>query len=93
MFNRQDEKELYFSTTRELKINNVIYRPSICYKVPAMSKRNLDVLAKEGKVKFYSQPVRFVNGALAPVPSGPGECGVSSVVLEEEIKPVKKRGK
>ena len=93
MFNRQDEKELYFSTTRELKINNVIYRPSICYKVPALAKRNLDELAKEGKVKFYTQPVRFVNGALAPVPTGQAERGVSSVILEEEAKPAKKRGK
>lgn len=81
MFKRQDEKNSYFSTKVELKINNAIYRPSICYKVPSLARRSLEKFEAEGKVVFYSAPVRFVNGALA-VSLNEQSTGVPSIVNE-----------
>ena len=83
MFKRQDEDTLYFSTKSELKINGIIYRPSICYKVPPLAKKSLKDYEATGKVTIYTSPVRFVNGGLAPVPAGQ-TTAVPSVVRADE---------
>lgn len=94
MLKRQEEENLYFSTKVELRINNVTYRPAICYKVPPLAKRNLEEYESKGKVTFYSSPVRFVNGGLAPVLTEQSSA-VSSVVRSEEraAKISKRKGK
>lgn len=93
MFKRQTEDQLFFSTKVELKINNTIYRPSICYPVPALAKKSLDKYAADGKVVFYPNRVRFVNGALAPAASSMSSAGVSSVVRTEEVKTTKRKSR
>ena len=81
MIKRQEEKNLYFSTKVELKINGFVYRPSICYPVPSLARKSLENYEKEGKVTFYPNKVRFVNGALA-VSLNEQSAGVASVVDE-----------
>ena len=94
MFQRQGEKNLYFSTKVELKINGTVYRPSICYQVPSLARKNLEKFAEAGKVTFYEQPVRFVNGALATTPADKLSVDVSSVVKENsETKTSKRKNK
>ena len=94
MFKRNQDEQLYFSTKVELKINNSIYRPSICYKVPALAKTSLEKYAADGKITFYSAPVRFVNGAIAHVKTEQASAGVPSVVrVIDENKPVKRKYK
>ena len=94
MLQRQSEKNLYFSTKVELKINNVTYRPSICYQVPSLAKKSLEKYAAEGKVIFYEQRVRFVNGAVAQTPVDNITTGVASVVKENsEVKSSKRKNK
>jgi len=81
MFIREMETEdLYFATKVELKINDIVYRPSICYKVPALSKKNLEKLAAEGKVVFFDEKVRFVNGIAVSIKDGKIVTPVSSIV-------------
>jgi len=82
MFNRQIDEVLYFSTKQELKINNVVYRPSICYKVPSLAKASLQKFEKDGKVVIYKTPVRFVNGAVVASPEIKPVSSVSSVAKE-----------
>ena len=89
MFKSVDEKDEYFSTKVELKINGIVFRPSICYKVPALAKGSLEKYAAEGKVVFYPAKVRFVNGAVATNPVK--QQGVASI--SEPVKVTKKRGK
>lgn len=89
MLKRQTDEQLYFSTKVELKINNMRFRPSICYKVPVLAKKSLEKYAEGGKVTFYHQPVRFVNGAVVSSTTASVSEGVPSVVREE--KPVRKR--
>lgn len=90
MFQRQSEKKLYFSTRVELKINGATYRPSICYPVPSLARKSLEKFAEAGKVTFYEQPVRFVNGALAVSAAEKVSTDVPSVVKEtSEINEVK----
>ena len=87
MFIREAENEnLYFATRVELKINDVIYRPSICYKVPALSKKNLEKLALEGKVVFFEEKVRFVNGVAVSIEDGKIVTPVSSIVNKTSSK-------
>jgi len=57
-----EKERLWFSTSVDLRIDGVIYRPSICYPLPALAKRALDKYVAEGKVKFYTKQMRFVNG-------------------------------
>ena len=91
MFNRQADETLFFSTKVELKINNTLYRPSICYKVPALAKASILQKEKEGKVVIYKTPVRFVNGAVVYPPSEQSSAGVSSIKRETEAQPVSRR--
>lgn len=95
MLQRQSEKNLYFSTKVELKINDVVYRPSICYPVPSLARKSLEKYEAEGKVVFYENRVRFVNGAVAVLPADKTETGVPSVVREEtaESKSSKRKNK
>lgn len=83
MFKRQTNEILYFSTIVELQINGMVFRPSICYKVPPFTKNSLDKLAAEKKVTFYTSPVRFVNGAVVSVKAEKPVVGVPSVIREE----------
>jgi len=81
MFIREMETEdLYFATKVELKINDIVYRPSICYKIPALAKKNLEKLAAEGKVVFFDEKVRFVNGIAVSIKDGKIVTPVSSIV-------------
>lgn len=64
MLARKDNELLYFSTKVELKIDGVIFRPSICYKVPPFARVSLE---KNKNVTFYPKQVRFVNGVVAPI--------------------------
>lgn len=93
MFKRQTEEQLFFSTKVELKINNTIYRPSICYPVPALAKKSLEKYAADGKVVFYPNRVRFVNGALARTIPKQSSAGVPSIVREEEVKTTKRKSR
>lgn len=93
MFKRHEDKQLYFSTTVELKIDGMVYRPSICYPVPSLAKNSLKKYAADGKVVFYEQKVRFVNGKVVLPSNAEQKASVSSVVGSEEVKPVKKKGK
>lgn len=94
MLQRQSEKQLYFSTKVELKINGVSYRPSICYQIPSLARKSLEKFEAEGKVNFYEQRVRFVNGAVAIPPTDKRSVGVPSVVKENsEIKNSKRKNK
>ena len=77
---RQEDEKLFFSTKKELKIDGVIYRPSICYKVPTLARRSLEKYEADRVVTFYPSKVRFVNGGLAPVPVEQVSAEVSSVV-------------
>ena len=81
---------LYFSTTVELKINGVSYRPSICYKVPPLAKKSLEAFVKAGKVKFHKEPIRFVNGEISHKPKAQPVKEAASFVDEQ---PPKKKGK
>lgn len=94
MLQRQSEKNLYFSTKVELKINGVSYRPSICYRIPSLARKSLEKFEAEGKVIFYEQQVRFVNGAVAIPLADNKSAGVPSVVKENsEIKNSKRKNK
>ena len=93
MFKRQANEILFFSTTTDLKMNGVTYRPSICYQVPPFSKKSLDKFAAEGKVTFYPEKVRFVNGAAVAIKSEPQSVGVPSIVRDDVPVKAKKRGK
>ena len=94
MLQRQSEKNLYFSTKVELKINEVVYRPSICYPVPPLARKSLERYASEGKVIFYENKVRFVNGAAAVPVSDKTATEVSSVVRDTvETKTTKRKNK
>ena len=93
MFKRQTNEILFFSTTTDLKMNGVIYRPSICYQVPPFSKKSLDKYAAEGKVTFYTEKVRFVNGAAVVTKTDKQSVGVPSIVRDEMPQKTKKRGK
>ena len=70
MFKRDDHKQLFFSTKVELEIDGVKYRPSICYSVPPLAKKSLEKYVEAGKVIFYTEKVRFVNGAAVAFASG-----------------------
>lgn len=95
MFKREIEKQLYFSTKKELKTNGVVYRPSICYKVPEIIKNSLKKYAEEtGAITFYTERVRFVNGIAVPVNIQKNNSEVRSIVeTVGEIKTSKKRNK
>ena len=94
MIERQTEEIKYFSTKVELKIDNVVYRPSICYKIPSLAKRSLEKYAAEGTVAFYTERVRFVNGAVAKSSSEQAGGSVPSVVRAfEEDKSSKRKSK
>ena len=88
MLQRQTEAVLYFSTTVDLQINGVVYRPSICYKVPPFAKKSLE---SKPSVTFYPTKVRFVNGAVAHTPKEQAVTGVSSYV--DEDKQMRKKSK
>lgn len=90
MVNRQNDQKLFFSTKVELKIDGMVYRPSICYPVPSLAKKSLEKFEADGKVVFYPTRVRFVNGAVV-IPSAEQTAGVSSIVEEEKTE--KKKGK
>jgi hypothetical protein len=83
------DETLYFSTTVELKMNGVIYRPAICYKVPPCARAALEPLAAQGKVIFHKTMVHFANGAISHVPSVQPASGVDSIV--EETKVIKRK--
>jgi hypothetical protein len=90
----KEDEQLYFSTKVELKIDGVIYRPSICYKVPPLAKRSLQKFVATGQVTFYNEQVRFVNGGVAKSPLKSEVVGVASVVRDvETTKSHKKKGK
>jgi hypothetical protein len=91
MLRRREEEQLYFSTKNELKIGNVVYRPSICYKVPPLAKESLNKFAEKGVVVYYDSPVRFVNGAIAKMSEEQSAPGVPSVAKEPQV--YKKKGK
>ena len=57
-----ERETLYFSTKTELKINGIIYRPSICYRMPILAEKTLKKMAEDGTVTVYKYKVRFVNG-------------------------------
>lgn len=82
-------KELYFSTTVELKMNGVTYRPAMCYKIPPFAKKSLQLYADEGKVKFHDELVHFVNGAIAHMTKEIQTPAVESIV--KEVKTTKKK--
>jgi len=90
MFTRRDDKILYFSTKVELKIDGVTYRPSICYKVPALSKASLKKYEAAGKVTLYENPVRFVNGIVTYMPTEQ-VSNVPSVVKETDTEKYTRR--
>lgn len=88
---RENEDTLYFSTRVELKIDGVIYRPSICYKVPKFAKSNLE---KNKNVTFYSKPVRFVNGKVTAINEpGKRQPVISVNRVDEPVKTSKKRSR
>ena len=94
MFNRQNNEILYFSTKVELKIDGTVYRPSICYKVPTLAKKSLEKFVADGKVTFYTNPVRFVNGIVKYVPVDQVVESASSIVESSEPeKQTRKKGK
>jgi hypothetical protein len=94
MLKRHEDKLLFFSTKVELKISGTVYRPSICYKVPALAKASLEKQAALGKVTFYTSPVRFVNGIVKYPPAEQAVAGVASVNRSEEVdRPKRKKGK
>jgi len=94
MFKRQADEQLFFSTKAELKIGNVVYRPSICYKVPSLAKGSLEKHAANGLVTFYTEQKRFVNGALAKNTTEQTAISVPSIArTAEDSKNVKKKGK
>jgi hypothetical protein len=91
MFNRLSDKQLFFSTTSELKIDGMVYRPSICYPVPSLAKKSLEKYAADGKVVFYPTKVRFVNGAVV-IPATEKTASVAAIV-EDTYKTSSKKGK
>ena len=80
MFKQIDNEVLYFSTTSEVKISGITYRPSICYKVPPLSKGSLE---KMKSVTLYTEPVRFVNGSVAKAAMAQKATPVTSVVKSQ----------
>ena len=95
MLDRKVDEVLYFSTRVELKIDNVLYRPSICYRVPVLARTRIQEYEKQGKVTIYTSPVRFVNGKVVYPVEKQESTGVTSIV--REVEPVattsKKKGK
>lgn len=95
MLDRKADEVLYFSTRVELKIDNVLYRPSICYRVPVLARTRIQEYEKQGKVTIYTSPVRFVNGKVVYPVEKQESTGVTSIV--REVEPVattsKKKGK
>ena len=77
---------LYFSTTVELKMNGVIYRPAMCYAVPHFAKKSLQPFVDAGKVTFYNEPVHFVNGAVSRIATEGLAVPVDSIVDEKTKK-------
>ena len=95
-FNRQTDEILYFSTKTNLKINGMVYRPSICYKVPVLARVRILEYEKEGKVVIYKTPVRFVNGKVVYPSADQSSAGVASITraVDPETKTTsKKKGK
>ena len=95
-FNRQSDETLYFSTKSDLKINGMIYRPSICYKVPILARIKILEYEKEGKVVIYKTPVRFVSGKVVYPSTDKTSVGVASITREIEVDSKilsKKKGK
>ena len=95
-FNRQTDEILYFSTKTDLKINGMVYRPSICYKVPVLARIRILEYEKEGKVVIYKTPVRFVNGKVVYPSADQTSAGVVSITREVEVDSKilhKKKGK
>ena len=84
-----EQEVLYFSTTVELKMNGVTYRPAMCYKVPPFAKKSLQPLVNAGKVTFHEAPVHFVNGAISPMATDLPVTPVDSI--NEEPKTTKKK--
>lgn len=70
---------LYFSTSVELKMNGVTYRPSMCYQVPPFARKSLQPFVDSGKVKFHDAPVHFVNGAIAHINKDVQTVSVDSI--------------
>ena len=91
MFKKINTEQLFFSTKVELLINGVRYRPSICYKVPTLAKASLEKFVLAGKVIFYKEPIRFVNGIATKKAPGKTAVAVPSVVRTTE--PVKRKKK
>ena len=92
-FNRQTDEILYFSTKVELKIDGMVYRPSICYKVPVLARVRLLEYEKEGKVVIYKTPVRFVNGKVV-YPAADQVSEVVSIIRDFPMQTTgKKKGK
>ena len=92
-FNRQTDEILYFSTKGELKIDRMVYRPSICYKVPVLARVRLLEYEKEGKVVIYKTPVRFVNGKVV-YPAADQVSEVASITRDFPMQSTgKKKGK
>ena len=77
---------LYFSTKVELKMNGVVYRPSMCYVVPPFAKKSLQPFADAGKVTFYNEPVHFVNGGAVPIAKENAVVPVDSISDEKPKK-------
>lgn len=95
MLDRKVDEVLYFSTRVELKIDNVLYRPSICYRVPVLARTRIQDYEKQGKVTIYTSPVRFVNGKVVYPAETQASAGVASIVQEKEVAATtsKKKGK
>jgi hypothetical protein len=93
MLGRQDKEPLWFSTGIELKINGVIYRPSICYEVPLFAKAALEEYAAKGKVKFYKKPVQFANGIEIDIPEIKPKISKTTGAPKQVERETKKRKK
>lgn len=52
----------FFSIRLPLKINGVVYHPSVCYDVTTVLRPTIDKLVENGHAYLYDQKVTFVNG-------------------------------
>jgi hypothetical protein len=71
---------MFFSVSVPMKIDGVLYRPSVCYSVPARAEKAVGDLVKGGRARLYQEEVRFISGVAHPVnkPAAPSPEYVQS---------------
>ena len=77
----------FFSVKTAVTVNNVQYRPSICYRIPYEVSGTIEELAKRGDAVLYAEEVRFLNGEVHSTSTegiSPADVVVAAVVSEEE---------